>query len=156
MKAPVELNPSRWLAWMTLWGLALGGVMITVAAIVDHRHDLAFASSSLTSVCCVAAITVGFGGRPAKRMLCGRCAMPTVERRGVAYCGSCDWYTNWPPVGEHAAVWARFERLRFSDDERLILRDVLTRWMNESSTTVSFTDENGAWVDVEWPWSTES
>jgi len=87
---------------------------------------------------------------------CGKCGGATVPTRGMSYCILCDWYTNWPPTEEWAVVWARFEAAGFNDDEKTKLHDLLGRWMDETSRLVAYTDEDGNWVDVEWPWSDES
>lgn len=83
---------------------------------------------------------------------CGRCGLATLPKDGESYCPACDWWTHWPPTGEHAEVWAKLETLGFSDAEKCQLRDLLVRWVNETSTLVAYTNDEGEWVDVEWPW----
>jgi len=88
---------------------------------------------------------------------CGRCAGPTIEKdhSGVSICMGCGWHTYWPPVGKHAEVWERFQALGMPQEDWFALSDVLRRWIDDGSTLVAYTDENGEWVDVEWPWPGE-
>ena len=58
----------------------------------------------------------------------------------------------WPPEGRFAALWERVEAALPGDDERLEALSLLARWGDETSTIVAFTDDDGEWVDVEWPW----
>jgi hypothetical protein len=84
---------------------------------------------------------------------CGKCGGATLPAKGMSYCIGCDWYTNWPPTEAHAAVWAKVQTLELSDIELCQLTDLLTWWMDETSTLVAYQDDDGEWHDVEWPWS---
>lgn len=86
------------------------------------------------------------------RVVCHRCGGDTAEKNGMSVCVVCDFHMYWPPVGEHAETWAKFEALDlFDDQERHRLLDCLQRWRDENSTLVAYT-ENGEWMDVEADW----
>jgi hypothetical protein len=59
----------------------------------------------------------------------------------------------WPPEGRFAVLWDRFQAAGFTDDEKTDLVALLRLWVDENSDLVAYTDENGEWVDVQWPWS---
>lgn len=59
---------------------------------------------------------------------------------------------HWPPGGPFRELWDRVAA-PLSDVERCDLHSLLTVWMHETSTLVSYEDENGEWVDVEPDWS---
>lgn len=58
----------------------------------------------------------------------------------------------WPPEGRFASLWDRFCAAFPDDDDRGDLLALLARWLDDNSTLAGFTDENGEWVDVTWPW----
>ncbi len=58
----------------------------------------------------------------------------------------------WPPEGRFADVWRRFLESFPTDEERIVLRSLIARWMDETSRLVAYTDDAGEWVDVTWPW----
>lgn len=58
----------------------------------------------------------------------------------------------WPPEGRFKELWARFEAAFPDPDDRITLRSLVARWMDETSRLVAYTDDAGEWVDVSWPW----
>jgi hypothetical protein len=61
-------------------------------------------------------------------------------------------------VGDYAVVWEKFESVSktFTDAEKSLLAAVLNRWVSENSTLMAYTDENGEWVNIKWPWTEDS
>ena len=58
----------------------------------------------------------------------------------------------WPPEGRFADLWLRFVAAFPDDVERCEVETLVRKWVDESSTLCSYTDEDGRWVDVTPDW----
>mgnify|MGYP001619627704 CR=1 FL=1 len=59
---------------------------------------------------------------------------------------------EWPPKGRFKTLWEQVEA-GFSDEEKHDVIALLRCWQDENSMLVSYTDEDGEWVNVEPNWS---
>jgi hypothetical protein len=57
----------------------------------------------------------------------------------------------WPPEGRFKALWDRVAAVT-TEEERSALQSLIRREVDENSTIVAYTDDNGEWVDVEPNW----
>jgi len=76
---------------------------------------------------------------------------PTEPGRHVAADGRIIY--AWPAEGRYADLWRRMVQAFPHDTERVEVAALLERWQDEQDTLVSYTDDNGDWVDVEPDWN---